>query len=352
MNVLKFGQFIRENKDSKSLLYYAFDWDDNILNMQTVIHMEKKEGDTWVPIDVSTSQFATIRNDIENYRLNADSFCEFRDSGPRGDNAFLIDVKDAISKGKFGPAWADFIECLTNGSIFAIITARGHEAPAMRKGIEYIIDNILSPEQQQEMYNHLLKYAYLYHEDNDYDRILKGIPSESKLIKSYLDHCDLVGVSSPSRGGSPANPEKSKEEALMEFKGKVDKYARSLGVNAKIGFSDDDIKNVNHIENLVDNLKKERFPNIIQYVVKNTKNPNQVTKKVRVMENQSPGLESSVLPYTQFNNMTNKLYPSDEKTRQDDYFNQRKRQTKYLTGVSKDLKRDIKKNIKRKKPLI
>lgn len=342
MDVLKFGQFIRESKDPDYLLYYAFDWDDNVLRMPTVIHMEKKEGDSWVPVDVSTAEFAVVRNDMENYRLQNDAFCEFRDEGPRGEDAFLIDVKNAISQNRFGPAWHDFIECLTHGSIFAIITARGHEAPAMRKGIEFIIDEILTPDQQEQMYNYLLKYAYMYKEDEGQERILKGKPSQNSLVKKYLDACDLVGVSSPSRGGSPASPEKSKEDALMQFKDKVNKYAQSLGLEAKIGFSDDDVKNVKHIEDLVSNLNKERFPNIIEFVVKNTKNPDDVTKKVRSMvesSNQATGMESSVLTCTQFGNMTGKLYPSDKDTRQDDYLNQTKRQTKYLAGISKNLKK-------------
>lgn len=360
MNILRFGHFIRESKDADHLLYYALDWDDNILNMPTVIHMEKKEGDTWIPVDVSTAKFAVVRNDLDNYRLSNDAFCEFRDSGPRGDDAFLIDLKDAILQNRFGPAWDDFIECLTHGSVFAIITARGHESPAMRKGIEYIIDYILSPSQQDQMYNYLLKYAYMYREDEGHDRVLKGKPSQNSLVKKYLDICDLIGVSAPSRGGSPANPEKSKEEALMQFKDKVNKFAESIGIDAKIGFSDDDVKNVKHIEDLVDNLGKERFPSIIEFVVKNTKNPQNVTKKVRTMtesnftSNQGTGLESSVLPYTQFNNMTNKLNPSNKDTRQDDYLNQTRRQVEYLTKnsveSSKELRRSRFKRLRNKKP--
>ena len=67
--IKKFNQFISESKDSEYLLYYAFDWDDNILNMPTVIHMEKKDGDSWIPVDVSTAEFAIVRNDKDNYRI-------------------------------------------------------------------------------------------------------------------------------------------------------------------------------------------------------------------------------------------------------------------------------------------
>ena len=136
---------------------------------------------------------------------------------------------------------------LSKGSLFAIITARGHEAPAMRKGVEWIIDNELSEEQLYSMYNNLLKFAYLFKDESEYPRILKGQPSKDRLVSLYLDNCDFVGVSAPSRGGSPANPEKAKEDALLEFKNKVNSFSEKIGFDAKVGFSDDDLGNVKHI---------------------------------------------------------------------------------------------------------
>ena len=47
---------------------YSFDWDDNILFMPTTIKMEKKESLVWVPVNVSTEEFAELRNDPD-YRL-------------------------------------------------------------------------------------------------------------------------------------------------------------------------------------------------------------------------------------------------------------------------------------------
>lgn len=284
MVIKKFNQYIKEDTSGKHLLYYAFDWDDNILNMTTVIHMEHLIDGEWMPEDVSTSKFAEVRSDKDSWRiLNEDpnqAFSEFRDNGPRGEVAFLEDVKDSISNKKFGPAWNDFIECLVNGSLFAIITARGHEAPAMKKGVEWIIDNVLSQEQVYEMYNNLMKFAYLFKHNKEYDRILKGQPSENSLFKLYLDNCDFAGVSAPSRGGSPSNPEQAKEDCLLLFIDRVDKFASSIGYKAKVGFSDDDLGNVSHIEKLADNIHHEQFPNILSFVVKGTKDPEDITKKV------------------------------------------------------------------------
>ena len=48
MVIKKFNQYIKEDASGeKYLLYYAFDWDDNILHMPTTILMDKKEGDDW-----------------------------------------------------------------------------------------------------------------------------------------------------------------------------------------------------------------------------------------------------------------------------------------------------------------
>lgn len=280
--IQKFGEFINENIDgSNYLLYYAFDWDDNILMMPTKILMEKKVGDEWLEEYVSTAEFAEVRGDTENWRVDYNkAFSEFRDNGPRGDRAFLEDVISAISQRRLGPAWSDFIECLVNGSIFAIITARGHESPTMKKGVEWIIDNVITEEQLHEMYNNLLKFAYLFRHNKEYDRILKGQPSAHPLVKLYLDNCEFVGVSAPSRGGSPANPEQAKEDALLLFMDRVNKFAASIGYKAKVGFSDDDLGNVKHIEGLADNIHHEQFPNILSFVVKGTKYPEDITKKV------------------------------------------------------------------------
>lgn len=301
--IKKFNQYIKEDASvDKHLLYYAFDWDDNILNMTTVIHMEHLVDGEWIPEDVSTSKFAEVRSDKDNWKiLNEDpnqAFSEFRDNGPRGDVAFLEDVKNSISNNKLGPAWNDFVECLVNGSIFAIITARGHEAPSMKKGVEWIIDNVLSQEQLYEMYNNLLKFAYLFRHNKEYDKILKGQPSAHPLVRLFLDNCDFVGVSAPSRGGSPSDPEKAKEDALLLFMDRVNKFASNIGYKAKVGFSDDDLGNVSHIENLADNIHHEQFPNLVSFVVKGTKDPEDITKKVvtfgEFRENMDPMASSTM----------------------------------------------------------
>jgi hypothetical protein len=289
------------------LLYYAFDFDDNILNMPTVIHMEKFIDGDWVPTDVSTAEFAKVRGDSDNWRiLNGDpsaAFSEFRDNGPRGKEAFLLDVKKAITENRYAPAWEDFIECLTSGAIFAIITARGHEPDylneneigGIRPGIEYVIDHVLDDNQKQKMYNHLLAYLYMFKDENidNVPKLLEDLstPSKDPIVKAYLDNCDFVGVSAPSRSGSASNPEKAKEDALMDFADKADRFAKMVGKKAKIGFSDDDPGNVRHITDLAKNLHHERFANIISFTVKDTNKPHEPSKFVRTFDKFSEGIE-------------------------------------------------------------
>ena len=355
--------------ESKTLLYYAFDWDDNILNMTTVIHMEHLIDGEWIPEDVSTSKFAEVRGDKENWRiLGGDTelaFSEFRDNGPRGDVAFLEDVKESIANGKFAPAWPKFIKCLTNGAIFAIITARGHEPEGIRKGIEYIIDEILDDTQKEDMYRHLLKFANLFNvpDVDSIPRILRGVASENILVKEYLDLCHLVGVSAPSRGGSPANPEASKEEALIDFIRDANMYASRIGYTAKVGFSDDDPGNVRHVIHALskDDLNHEKlWPFVSKIVVIDTHIPDDVietdilTRRPQDLEIQSEGmgmdpLKQSVLNYTQFGNMTGKLYPKGPEGRQDDYANQLYRQEDYLKKLSKEIFGEHESKIKKRK---
>lgn len=341
--IKKFNQYIKEDvAGDKQLLYYAFDWDDNILSMPTVIHMDHLIDGEWVPEDVSTADFAKVRGDSENWRVvNGDpdlAFSEFRDSGPRGDAAFLEDTKKAISAQRFSPAWEDFVECLVNGSLFAIITARGHEAPSMKKGVEWIIDNVLSEEQLYEMYNNLLKFAYLFRHNKEYDRILKGQPSAHPLVKLYLENCEFVGVSAPSRGGSPSDPEQAKEDALLLFMDRVNKFAASVGYKAKVGFSDDDLGNVRHIENLADNIHHEQFPNLLLFVVKGTKYPEDITKKVVTFDEFRGEMTESMDPMaaSTMSMQTPNAAMSAAMNSKDPFVTRAVVQTKLLTKMSKN----------------
>jgi|GEM_PF-302389 len=352
--IKKFRNFVNEANTDMELSYCCFDWDDNILHMPTVIHMDNLVDGEWLPIDVSTSKFALIRNDSNWRYRNLDAtqtFCEFRDNGPNGKMAFLNDVKLAIKNNEFGPSWDSFIEYLSKGTIFAIITARGHEPESIRMAIEYIIDNVLTEDEKHSLYSHCLKFAYLFKVDYDsYDRIARGKLSQTKLIKDYLDNCDYYGVSSDYCKnkfglGDVSNPEVGKEKALKEFTKKVDNFGKKIGAKVSLGFSDDDIKTVSHIEKFFRNeLSLEYF---IDYNVYNTSKRGVKGIRTRInnmRENQSTwgngghySGNSSILSFSKWNNMTQQLYPTGKDSPKDDFHNQFKNQIGQLKDLTSNL---------------
>ena len=369
---LKKNKILKFNESKNiELHYYAFDIDDNLFHMPTVIHMEQKVGNTWVPVDVSTSKFAEVRSDKENYRLlpGDASVSEFRDNGPRGNKAFIEDMIVAIKNNDFGPSWGAFIKCLTKGSIFALITARGNEPSTYRKSVEYIIDNVLTDDDKFLLYSNCLKHAYLFssHDIESFSRIWRNPISKMPLIQMYLDHCDFYGVSSKtfaSEFGSSnaANPEVAKQLALDKFIERCNEYGMKIGAKSvSIGFSDDDPKNVEHVKKFFKEKSSfyQDLPiklNVYKTTDRNIKGGERTRyREGEIMEtsNQSTGLESSILPFTQFNNMTTRLYPNSADAPLDDYHNQIKNQTKQSVSLTKDLYKEFayKKKEKRKKKL-
>ena len=297
MKVLRnYEDFLLEKKSRPVMRYYAFDWDDNILIMPTVIHMEHLVNGEWVLEDVSTEKFAKVRTDKENWRPltnlsmlgdfkkspnfqeGQEAYLEFRDYGPRGQNAFLDDMKKAIETKAFGPSWYDFIKCLMNGSIFAIITARGHEPDTIRAGVQYIIDNVMTQEQRDEMAANLTAFQDLFVQNFD---IMREI-SFGTLLSAYLDKCDFVGVSSPTfaekYGGSVLSPEEGKKTALNEFMDRIDSYGKKVGAQVRLGFSDDDVRTVNRVKEYFGEMS-DVYKDII-FSVYDTSNPEETIKNV------------------------------------------------------------------------
>jgi hypothetical protein len=347
-----------EYSNNLDLHYLALDWDDNILHMGTKIHLDHHVDGKVEHVQVSTAKFAEIRSNPE-YKIRPDSFSEFRDFGPRGDNAFLEDMIEAIQLENYGPSWDAFIKYLASGTIFAIITARGHEPESIKKGIEWIIDNVLSEDEQFNLYAHCLKFSYLFRADYDkYPRIPRGQISKTDLVQDYLDSCDFYCVSSDSfikkfGMGDSYNPEKGKELAIKAFADKVDSFGKKLQAKkVSLGFSDDDLKNVQHIDKI---FKKElALTYAMNLTIFDTSNRaikgGVKTKYIPGQEGlqeahsswgvNGHGLESSVLPFTSWNAMTKSLYPSTADAPKDDAHNNFKNKV----GQVGDLTKGIKKN--------
>jgi hypothetical protein len=157
-------------------------------------------------------------------------------------------------------------------------------------------------------------------------------PSDNPLISAYLDNCYYYGVSSPSfakefGSANASNPEIAKELALDKFIGKCDEFGKNIGAKSvSVGFSDDDPKNVEHVRKFF----KEKLPSMgsgVKLSLYKTTDPTikggEVTKFTET-SHQTTGMESSVLPFTKWNNMTQRLYPNSKDAPFDDYHNKMK----------------------------
>ena len=279
----KYTDFLLEKMQNPIMKYYAFDMDDNLLMMPTVIHMEHLVDGNWVKEDVSTETFAKVRNEadwkplVEHGELLA--YYEFRDHGPRGNQAFMQDMLKAIETKSFGPSWNSFLKCLKDGSIFSIITARGHEPDTLRKGVEYIINTILTQEDRTEMVANLTAFQDMFVQNFD---IMRDI-SEQTLISAYLDKCDFIGVSAPSfsekfPGIDASNPEEGKKAALNEFIDRINAYGAKVDGDVRLGFSDDDPKTVHRVHSYFNEIN-DKWEGIT-FNVYDTSNPDKTIKRV------------------------------------------------------------------------
>jgi hypothetical protein len=254
-----------KGEGSPDLKYYAFDWDDNIVHMPTKIILKDDEGNE---VGMSTDDFAEHRHHIGKKPFDYKGqtiigFAEnpFRNFRTEGDKEFLVDAMRA----KTGPAFDDFKEAINNGSIFSIITARGHNPNTLKQGVyNYIIDGFNGIDKDQLVKN-LKKYRTFVDEDD---------MSDEELIKSYLELNKYHPVSFGDDKGA-ANPEEAKVRAMDDFVNYIKAMSAVLNKKAylkndignkfvpakpTIGFSDDDIRNVEvmnkHFKDKPDNIVK------------------------------------------------------------------------------------------------
>lgn len=253
--------------------YYAFDWDDNIMNMPTKIMVVDENG---TEVGLSTEDFAEYRHILGKEPFvydgkNIVGYAEgpFRFFREGGDQQFLKDVLLA----SFGPSWDDFVECINGGSIFSIITARGHNPNILKQAVYILIKNDIGGIDQEKLVQSLKDYREIAGEE------MKG---DDTMISDYLDMCRFYPVSFGT--GAEANPEEGKINALREFIGYVKQLSQQIGgkvlfkndvtnnfVIPKIGFSDDDLKNIEKVKEFLNKEFGKQSP-VQTYLTKaNTK---------------------------------------------------------------------------------
>jgi len=247
---------LREGFDEEGqpdLKYYAFDWDDNIVTMPTRIVLSTEDGEE---VGMSTEDFAEYREsigkepfDYKGKKIVGYAENPYRNFGVSGDKAFIVDSMLA----KPGPSWNDFVEAINGGSIFSIITARGHNPKTLREAVYNMIVTDHNGISKNELLNNLKRYRDYFDETK---------MSDKEMIDFYLDLAKFHPVTYGE--GSAANPEEGKIVALRNFLSYVKNMAQELGEKAyfkndiknnfvpMIGFSDDDARNIEKIKDFLD----------------------------------------------------------------------------------------------------
>jgi hypothetical protein len=228
-----------------TMKYYAFDWDDNLMYMPTKIYLKDEDGNS---VGMSTEDFAEYRSEVgkepfeyEGHTIVGFDDDAFRDFKVTGDKKFLVDAMKAPT----GPAWDDFVEAVNNGSIFAIVTARGHTPSVLKNGVYNLIKKNKHGLNEKELVKNLRKYRDIADEED---------MTDDELVRTYLEMCKWHPVTFGE--GSAANPEELKVSAMKQFMEYVRNLSQRLQEKAFmknkisnyftpfIGFSDDDLKNV------------------------------------------------------------------------------------------------------------
>jgi hypothetical protein len=253
-----------KDETTPNMKYYAFDWDDNIVHMPTKIMLKTEDGDE---IGMSTEDFAQYRHDLgkkpfdyKGQKIVGYADNPFRNFRTEGDKQFLIDTL----KAKKGPAFEDFKEAINNGSIFSIITARGHNPETLKQAVYNYIITGFGGIDKEELIKNLRKYRSFVGDEE---------MSDKELIKTYLElnkyHPVTFGV------GGAESPEELKVMAMDDFVTYIKGMAAILNKRAyikkdlgnefvpsvpMIGFSDDDPRNVEvmkkHFEDKPEKLVK------------------------------------------------------------------------------------------------
>lgn len=291
---------IRSVLKETKLRTYMKDWDDNILHMPTKIKMDKKEDGVWIPVDVSTRDFAELRNDPDYRPRNnssADAFRDFKDSEP-----FLRDVKIALKRKQYAPSFDDFKETLIYGDPFAINTARGHKPDILKKGVKMVIDSFSESEKSKMVQNIKDNFKKEKRFPSSMSDKLDSM-SKNQLIDLYLDEKgEYYSVSSEEFGkrmglevsGNSANPEHAKKVAIADFVKKIwsemDYWINSGYSSISFGFSDDDKKNVKAAVDFLKNELSQQYPEI-HFVVYDT---SEGGKNKIVISKRKPDLEKPI----------------------------------------------------------
>ena len=250
--------------------YYAFDWDDNLLFMPTSIILLSDKDDE---VPMSTEDFAEHRQQIgkEPFNYKGTAIVDFapnpfRNFRSEGDKRFVLDSMLAQP----GPSWNDFVECINGGSIFAIITARGHNPKTLREAVYNLIMSNHLGINSKTLSGNLKRYRNLGSDVNVEGKPITTLTKNE--LNEYLNLCRFEPVTFGD--GDASNPEEGKIKAMRNFIGYCKEMAQEIGEKAFfkndivnneiepiIGFSDDDERNIEKMKGF---LEKEYEKNPVK----------------------------------------------------------------------------------------
>ncbi len=250
--------------------YYAFDWDDNLLFMPTSIILLSDKDDE---VPMSTEDFAEHRQQIgkEPFNYKGTAIVDFapnpfRNFSIEGDKRFVLDSLLAQP----GPSWNDFVECINGGSIFAIITARGHNPKTLREAVYNIIMSNHLGINSKTLSGNLKRYRNLGGDVNVEGKTITTLTKNE--LNEYLNLCRFEPVTFGD--GDASNPEEGKIKAMRNFISYCKEMAQEIGEKAFfkndivnneiepiIGFSDDDERNIEKMKGF---LEKEYKKNSVK----------------------------------------------------------------------------------------
>jgi hypothetical protein len=273
------------------LKYSFFDFDDNILHLDTKITLEYYNGTEWTPVQLSTTAYALNRGN-PNHRipqLNGTpdydrAYENFRDIDGKT-NTFFEDCVHALNVGNYAPSFQAFKDCILNGYYLYIVTARGHEPQTIKKVIEYFVYEYLTDDERELMKQNIMRFKYIYN---------TGI--EDCVIQEYLDNCEYIGVSSrsfinsikPHEITSPydiSKTEDGKEIVVNRFIYKCIANRKKAGDkidSISIGFSDDDVKNITKITETFRSAKM-LYPEVKFAIYDTSRNPDGTTNYIKTI---------------------------------------------------------------------
>ena len=241
--------------------YYAFDWDDNLLFMPTsIILLSDKDNE----VPMSTEDFAEHRQQIgkEPFNYKGTAIVDFapnpfRNFRIEGDKRFVLDSLLAQP----GPSWNDFVECINGGSIFAIITARGHNPKTLKEAVYNLIMSNHLGINSKTLSRNLKRYRHLGGDVNVDDKTISTLTKNE--LNEYLNLCRFEPVTFGD--GDASNPEEGKIKAMRNFIGYCKEMAQEIGEKAFfkndivnneiepiIGFSDDDERNIEKMKGFLE----------------------------------------------------------------------------------------------------